>query len=478
MKTKIKTRKNKISMLKLITSIALAMILCLGTAMPAIAAGNPIISTEPGSSVDAAITKKLVMPVGTTVPEATFTFNFSKVSYDFSTDPGELAKMPDLGDEDENDKSEPPARTNTLSVTYSDTSKGDWITENGTGFISVYLETGHIFENIEWTFPGVYEYEVTEQPDTYTATPDEEWMSYSGASYRLVAYVENDGNGGLYVKAISAIIKEKDESNQNSNVGDKVDPTPGDPGDNSHNAYSRVIFTNKYLVQNGGTDVTPENTTLAVGKTVVGGLGSPLDYFKFDITVTTPVAEAIPENYGQTTFKAYVVNDTTNPTGFIKVTSDANVTGDRDDEKTPLGFIEFTSGEVETVYLKHGQKIVFLDLPVGSRFEAQESPPGLYLPSYVLTLNGSSGSGQIGELGEPFSTGIRYVNKGLDLAAFTNTFDISITPTGISMNDLPYMIIIGLALAFFAAFVIIMYRKSAKRAAERENQQLQIPAQF
>ncbi|WP_313155260.1 hypothetical protein, partial [Lacrimispora sp.] len=194
-----------------LTAMALAVVMCLGTVISSLAAGDPIIGTEAAPAA-AAITKNLIMPEGTTTPAATFTFQFSPVSVDDRTTSDDLNTMPAVG-------------PTTLAFSASDT-----------GTVS------------------------------------------AGAK---------NGVNGLYVAAVASSISVNDSSNQTSDPGDKVDPTP-QPGDpNITGNYSKIIFTNTYSKTAGGVDPTdPNNHVLTIGKAVSGDYADRTKYFAFQITAT------------------------------------------------------------------------------------------------------------------------------------------------------------------------------------------------
>ncbi|MCL2888911.1 MAG: hypothetical protein FWE65_00640, partial [Eggerthellaceae bacterium] len=116
---------------------------------------------------------------------------------------------------------------------------------------------------------------------------------------------------------------------------------------------------------------------------------------------------------------------------------------------------------MNTVNLKHGQRLVFIDTPVGSTYTVSEIDPTGYVPSYAITNDNKEIAKDKGVLGETISTGKQIVGEKTSLAAFTNTRDI-ITPTGITLNELPFVGMVVLALGVFVAFVVLKSRKNRK----------------
>ena len=399
------------------------MMLLLGMATPAFAKGAPIIGTE-AEPAQAAATKMLVMPIGTTTPTATFTFDFAKKSMDESTAPAALAEMPAI---------------TSKSVSFTAADVGTTVG----GIKSVPKETASIFVGVTWPHAGLYEYTVTERTDTFTSTSQNS-MTFTDAVYDLKVYVDN-GTNGLYIYAIAAVIVVTDPFNEDDNVGDKVDPTPGgDPtidGD-----FSKMVFTNNFLRNNG-----PE-TVLAISKTITGTGADRSKYFPFSVTVTNPATVNDPAK----TYKAFVVQGTTTLQTITANAPAGNIISG-DDPRGP--YIRFTTGVPLTVNLTDGQHLAFTDLPVGASFTATDQAAVDFTPSYRLTLNAVQGSVVAGAENSALSTGSHYITESYpDRADFNNTYK-TIAVTGIFVDDLPYYAIIGVALLTLAGFVLFKSRR-------------------
>jgi hypothetical protein len=491
MKTKETKKRN--SAVKSIISIALAALLCMTMSLPVFASGLVGSGQEDKvvEGTEAAITKKLDMPVGTPVRDLTFTFVIEKIGFNdvaFSSMSATDSKaiidtMPYLGAKTPNDD------TNTLSgVDITFTSTGDTYTHTATsnGTQSFFKETADLFKNVTWAHEGVYTYKITEEKDTNknnlkTDPSDDgytESMTYSEAEYRLSVWVVKDeATGKLVVKYIGDIQIKTDAG---TDGGEKVDPTPGNTDEKGNGPYSKMIFTNTYIKNNGeGPTITnPKNTTLKISKTVGNG-GSWTQYFNFDITVKQPtiLVDVNKDPNYKATYKAYVMEADGSSSKIVRPPeASANYSGVGTD-----GLIEFTSGELKTINLKHGQWLAFTNLPVGSEFTVTEKGATDYTPSCKLaayselqkkfdTMNFSNGEGK--ELIVPDAYlvsdakfGKAYVGDNNNNAAdFTNTFK-TITPTGIGVDDLPYIVIIGVVLAVAAGYVVFRIRRSPKEEA-------------
>ncbi|MDR7811823.1 DUF7601 domain-containing protein [Lacrimispora sp.] len=428
-----------------LSAMALAVVMCMGTVISAFAAGDPIFGTEDAPAA-AAITKNLIMPVGTTTPDATFTFQFSPVSVDDRTTPGDLDTMPTVG-------------PTTIAFTASDIGT-DIGTVPGTdivGFKTILKQSGDVLSGVSFPHAGVYVYNIVENSSVTGYTPgDNETYVFSPAQYALTVYVKN-GVNGLYVAAVASSITVNDSSNQTSDPGDKVDPTP-QPGDpNITGNYSKIMFTNTYSKTAGGVDPTdPNNHVLTIGKAVSGDYADRTKYFAFQITATQPGVVQ-----GSATYKAYVLDS-----GNNVVTSEDN-TSNLQTDGNDYSYIEFTSGVTETVNLKHDQKLVFTDLHIGAKYVAVESAVEYYTASALVVENGGGPIQIFNSLENlALSTGTKLIGENANSAAFTNTYR-TITPTGVIINNLPFVMILVLAAGAFAAFVVIKSRKKRNYVPHR-----------
>ncbi|MCL2031427.1 MAG: hypothetical protein FWG93_07755 [Oscillospiraceae bacterium] len=428
----------KISMFKLTTSLAMALILSLSLALPALAdpPTDPItwdFGTEEHPA-KAALTKILEMGHGTTTPTADFIFEFEPTSFDGRTTPEALATIPKI-------------RTD-WTVTLGFTGANTGTTVNGTK--TIIRESGDLFEGINWPKTGVYVYTVSEREKTYTIDDEfKEDMIYSEAVYDLYVYVSEGKGGTRYVYAVGAVIVAADSSNEDD-VGSKVDPTPKDPdvtGD-----YSKMVFTNTYLKRTTDKEDEIDKNAFEVSKEVEGAILDEGKYFEFSVTVSNPTVLDKEEQ----TYRAYVLNEA----GAV-VTAEENYASLGTDGKLQK-YIEFETGQPLTVHLKHGQRLIFTDLYVGGSFTVTEAAEADYTPRSVLTLDGDS-TNIPGAEGMPLTvpvSGVAYLGESTNSAAYTNAYKL-VAPTGISVDNLPYAVML---LAALAALVIAMAVKARKRA--------------
>jgi len=415
-----KTKRNSRFMKTLLT-LALAAVMSLGSLSTVFAAAGPISGGTQGAPAQAVISKELKMADGTTTPAATFTFQLAKKDIDGDSTAAAQATMPAIADK---------------SVTFASTDTGS----TAAGVKTVTKDTASLFAGITWPHAGVYTYTVTETANTYTNGSGES-MSYSSGSYDISVYVVNGSPN--YVEAIGTYVVVADHAGQIA--GDKTDPQASTE---VTGAYRAMVFTNTFKKTNGGTDVTnPAHRTLAISKTVGGAYGDQTKYFANNITVTQNAL------FTGTTYKGYVLEN-----GAV-VTAAANGTIAGTDP-TNGAYINFPSGTTVTVNLKHGQTLAFLDNEVGSSYVATEPAVVDYAPTASVIVNGGTpiALGSATVFNTALSTASRLIGENANSAAFTNTYK-TITPTGIALNNLPFIMIIVLAVGAFAAYIVVKSRK-------------------
>jgi hypothetical protein len=413
--------------------LALAVMMVLASALPAFA-NVPSTGTE-STPAQGAITKTLKMPVGTTTPAITFSFNFAPTSVDGDPYDSTIPNVPAV-----------PTRTITFSAADIGTSVE--------GTKTVDKESANFMAGITFPHAGVYKYRVTEANSVTGLVTGESVTVYSKAEYDVTVIVEN-GTSGTY---IAYIVAERMVSDDGTGVpgGEKVDPRPG--GDKTTYFVSQMIFTNEFVKTTGGDPDDPENEeTLSISK-VVAGLGANQGlFFDFNVTVTKP-AVGVP---GAQSYKAYVVDNT----GVVSaigtdITAVTNVASDGAND-----YIVFPSATPVAVSLKHNQRLVFTDLHVGSSFIVSEAAVADYIAKYSLVLN--SGTPSVvdnGVVNQALVIASNYISEGIDSADFTNTRDL-VAPTGISVDSLPYYFVIASIVVGLAAFVVLKSRRSGEYIA-------------
>jgi hypothetical protein len=432
------------SLLRTLPILALALIMSLAGVSSVFAAtdnGNGGYVGDADDQVAVAITKVLQMPTGTTTPAATFDFAATPVS--FNGDTSATASMPSL------------AHLTGLAIS------GGVVGASGDKK-TVTLETANIFDNVGWGSTGHFVYTITEAiGDTSgiaAEDPDTDSMTYSGASYTLDVWVAHDSTVGYYVAAVTAKIVTTDPGTTGTPAGTKVDPTPGTPpeeeGGTSDHPYSELAFTNSYIFTENGEGepedpedpgtIDPDDAALVISSAVAGELADPEAYFPYAVTITKNSMDPA------TAYYAYILDKD----GDVKtgVADDPNDNPDPNGLPAGVNYVTFTAESwTNTVNLQAGEKLVFISLPVGTGWTAVDTLAGAEFSPYTPSATGSFTSS--GSVGVALSTGSLLVADGGSSAAFLNTYDL-ISPTGLIINNLPYIMLVLLAIAILAAYVV------------------------
>jgi len=419
---------------KLALAVVLALVLGLASVSSAFAAGDPVTTGTPSAPMKAAITKMLKVPAGTAIPAATFTFNSRLVSVDDVVGAAGPASLANLS----------------VSFNSSETSA------TSGGVSSVVKETGNIFAGITFPHAGVYVYEITENANTNPSIDsniNHETLTYSGAKYTLTVYVKADG-GQTYVWGVGDVATFGDDGLLGS--GDKVDPTPGGEDGTS---YSKMIFTNIYTHTNGSDD--PDNpdpateSSLIVSKTVTGEFGSQTQYFDYTMDLALPSLVATPPAF----YRAYVVE------GATVVTSEDNAAAALLGTDAGGTYIKVALDRSTTFSLKHGQKLVFVDTPVGTTYSVKENGTLGYQAKVTVTTNTIAAAPLSGpSLGAPVSANNQTVGESVNRADFVNDRS-DVTPMGLNLADLPFIGMIIVAVGALVVFVALKLRRRGAAAA-------------
>lgn len=248
-------------------------------------------------------------------------------------------------------------------------------------------------------FPHAGEY-------VYTVTETREsaeGVEYSTDTYTLRVYVKN-GNAGPEISNMTA------EKGTNNGV--------------TENKVPEMKFTNTYR----------KNASLEITKVTKGELADKTKDFKFTITITPSKTAKGSISY-------------TGMIGTEKVTVEAN-------QATPFQLCD-------------GETLKFESLPAGTRYVVTEAAAeDGYTPSVTVLENGTQTVKKTGSESEEISSAdaqkTNLVGEGTNTVTFTNTYkDVAIT--GIFMNNLPFVIVIGIAVLALGALAILKKQRSARR---------------
>ena len=234
----------------------------------------------------------------------------------------------------------------------------------------------------------------------YTVAETQESMpnvTYDTSSYTLRVYVIN-GTNGLEVEKITA-----------QGANGKTD---------------KILFTNTYA---------KNNATLTIEKNTEGDYADKTRKFDFEITFTkSPMSD-------QTIF-----------TGTIGAQS-----------------VECTAGQTKTFKLADGEQLVFNNLPVGTTYMVKElAATDGYTPKVTVienqtptvtnkTVQETEALDTLKENGKN-----NLVGENENKVTFTNTYkDVAVT--GIVMNNLPFILLVAVAIVAFVSLAVIKRRRTS-----------------
>lgn len=235
----------------------------------------------------------------------------------------------------------------------------------------------------------------------YTVTESKENpisnVTYDTSSYILRVYVIN-GTTGLEVEKITA-----------QGANGKTD---------------KILFTNTYA---------KNDATLTIEKNTEGDYADKTRKFDFEITFTkSPMSD-------QTTF-----------TGTIGAQS-----------------VEYTAGQTKTFKLADGEKLVFNNLPVGTTYMVKElAATDGYTPKVTVVENKTTTvtnktvqeTEALDTLKENGKNNL--VGENENKVTFTNTYkDVAVT--GIVMNNLPFILLVAVAIVAFVSLAVIKRRRTS-----------------
>jgi len=337
----------------------------------------------------AVITKRLLMPEGTTTPNTTFEFTITPHSLMGDTSPQALAYLPDLYD------------NNTQTIGYTD---ADIVSVNATGTIVIDRISQSLLTGVEFPFAGIFSYLITETSAGTTQSVDSGTLYFDPNSFIITFEVESIApfGTGYYVASVHI-----NRANPDGSLGQKID--------------GPLTFINAFT----------RNQEFSISKELQGALANLTRFFDFDVTVTVPyiVRNPLSPMLVHTGYRAYVRD----------LVTGANVTSS--DNGTVLGtapnqYLLFMSGVEQRISLRHNQELVFVDTHVGTRYDVTEIGVANYQAQVTVTANSITSQEQTGTTGEDFtlsdhlSSSYLLVGEGTNTARFVNISRIT-PPTGV-----------------------------------------------
>ena len=403
----------KKTLLKRFTSVTLATAL-IGT-MGVAAFAEDVVNNS-GAAADSYLMKYLEVGEGITIPDETFTFTFTQTKYNGETTYADTYKAP------------------ITAVTMKTTDSGWTKTNDADDEASIYYKKA-MSDILPTTFPaaGVYTYTVAETKGSTGG------FTYDEHKYVLNVYVKNDGTKTVEVK----------KSTDGTTEGEKVDVKKQDPTKDTEETGTSdgtvtvqgFTFDNQYKKTNKKTDDDTEGY-LNISKAVAGDYGDKTYGFEFAITLTAPRLAA---------------------TGAKAKYSIYNAGG----TKVDGGEMEY--GSAQNFALKHGQTLRFYEIEAGTKYSVTEklassgvTKADQYTASATAKVGGTYVTVDTVAKHEDLTVETYVIDDDtatLDDVAYTNTFDdASVSPTGILINNAPY-IILALVAAGGMTFYVVKKRK-------------------
>lgn len=236
----------------------------------------------------------------------------------------------------------------------------------------------------------------------YTVTESKENpisnVTYDTSSYTLRVYVIN-GTNGLEIEKITA-----------QGATGKTD---------------KILFTNTYA---------KNDATLTIEKNTTGTYADKTKEFNFEITFTkSPMSD-------QTTFAGKIGSEP----------------------------VECTAGTAKPFTLADGEQLVFSHLPVGTTYVVKElEASDGYTPSVTVVENKTTTltNKTVAQEGDALDTLKQDGTKNLvgeneNKVTFTNTHK-GVVPTGILMNNLPFILLVAVAIVAFVSLAVIKRRRTS-----------------
>lgn len=409
----------KTNLKKQALSLVLSLSMVVGLGVTTFAKG-PIVQTPVAKAKELKIKKVLNLPTsGVKTPTETFTFKFTAKSFNGKTTDLET-NVPTINDQ---------------AVNYAESDKDDQ--DDTTTGKQVIKLTPDALKGVTFPKVGQYVYKVTE---TKGNTED---MTYSKAEYTVSIFTQTDSKGKIVVSDIQI---KKDKNDDGTAIVDpkKNEYTPGT--DDDHGKGNGLVFNNNYDKKGGNGTPEQKETPgendkkgFTLKKIVDGKNANNEEKFEFTLKVTRPEGTHADNNAKFS----------------YKIASKDSVS-----EATQVEY-----GKDFKVELKHGERIVFSDVLLGSKVKATESDTKGYLPSLeadsklngtAITLYATVASG---------NSKIIFADTviGEDGDNFVTVKNSQQTAVGFILNNLPFIVLVA-----FAGFGILFFVKNKKEKDEEE----------
>lgn len=244
---------------------------------------------------------------------------------------------------------------------------------------------------------GVYAWTIKENANTYSGTGA---MSYDDQVYTLIASVENGATGFEFGSFY--VVKGTATSTNGAAPEDKV---------------SSIDFSDSYTETTTDNNSDNNNSDLSIKKIVTGNQGDKNKAFEFTVTFDASSLKALPAGENATAVLNHIVAEANGAT----ITEQGTATGN-------TRTFKFTAADAKAVK--------FSNVLTGITYKVEETATPGYTGTWSAISNGTSTTNTSDILiGENENTGV-----------MTNEHK-SITPTGILINNAPFIILGGMAIA-------------------------------
>lgn len=401
----------KTMMKKIVTGVVAAGTILSLLQVPNVLAENEVASSQNEKNVVVKVNKELDIAEGITTPTATFTFKFAPKSGQNSANVPYETVTPTNGTI--------PNRT----VTYNGS---DTLPQGKTAITKA---TDDIFAGVTYENAGEYVYTVSEEQTGWTALANNiDTLTFDTKTYEMHVFVKNKSQGtGTYISNVYFV----DTTAGSTTAATAKKAGNAEPGtEGGSKVYKYDLFKNKYTKKAGKTGdspstINPNADALTITKKVAGGLASKTKNFTFKLT-----------------FKAASTDET------------GTYTGTKGSEQ-----IQFTKDVEKEFTLHDGESLVFADLPAGTKYTLKEEGTSGYTPSSAYKENGTLKNGSTGTQSQAYTVADVLIGEKENNNIVTNTLP-EVTPTGLLIDNLPFIIMIGLGLF---GFILV-----AKRRREAE----------
>ena len=304
---------------------------------------------------------------------------------------------------------------------------------------------------------------MTPQGATYS---DE--MIFSEAEYKLLVYVANKDPGpGTYISGIGATMEVDHEGNPTENPG-KLDVTPWPEDHTGLHKRSEMIFQNDYIKYpgngGGGDPETDLGTALKISKLVDGTYADKTLPFEFTVKVDKPGLVKEDPALCKVFLMGPVNGTVTNLTHANLITDESGGPVTIKTDLTHGPYVEFEAGSTIKAKLTDGQWLAFIGISTGAKVLVTESATPEYRAKYTVVFNGATAvSNTAPNYNQVWSSPNtnNYTGDKTNSVLFTNLHQ-TVSQTGISVDNLPFVIMIVMGALALVVYVAVKSRRNAK----------------